>query len=70
MCQYMRFRYFTHQGAGKAQAIYAYTQIHPSLRFSHTQSMAVDEGSDQNLDLYFCWISQHLHLLEAFIHYI
>ena len=35
---------------------------------THTQSMCIDEESVQNLDLSLCWISQHGHLLEAFVH--
>ena len=30
--------------------------------------MGVDEMSDQNLDIFPCWISQSWHLLEVFTH--
>ena len=38
------------------------------LHSSGVQSMGGDEGSDQNLDLPLCWISQHGPLIEVFMH--
>ena len=38
---------------------YAYAQTHQSLRCSHTQSMDVDEGSDQSLDIQLHCTRQH-----------
>ena len=38
------------------------------IPYLHTQSMYVDEVSDQNLDLLPRWIFQHERLNEAFAH--
>ena len=34
----------------------------------HTQRMDVDEGSEENLELWFHWIRQYGRLLEDFAH--
>ena len=38
------------------------------MHCSHTQSVDVDESSDESLDLNLGWILQHGFLLEEFLH--
>ena len=45
-------RYLLHPRAARAQAsLRIYAQTHQSLRYSHIQSMDVDEDSDPNLEI-------------------
>ena len=46
----------------------AYAQTHQIIHCFHTQSMEVDEASDQILDLKFCWLGQHGRFFEAIAH--
>ena len=40
-------------------------QTHQNIHCSHTQSISVDGDSDQNLNLWLCYICQHVYLSEA-----
>ena len=44
----------------------ASAQSRQSLRLSHTWSMEVDEGSDQNSDIYSHWTAAHARLKNEF----
>ena len=59
MCQYKRFRYFLHLPAAMALVS---GQTHLSLHCLHTQSMDVNEGSDQKFRPEFTgYVSMGIH---------
>ena len=49
---------------GSGESVH-YAQTRQNLYCSNTQSMDVDEDSDQNLDLFSLWICRHWRLKEA-----
>ena len=57
--QCMRIRYLSHLLAEKAQARLRICAVSLEPLLPHINSMGVDEGSDQNLCLDFCWIRQN-----------
>ena len=60
-----RFWYLSHRRAAKAR-VSLHNSPEPSLM--HTESMDVDEYSDQILDLCLCWMRQHMRLFKSFVH--
>ena len=66
--QHTRFGTYGIDEQRRLRRVCAYVQTRQSFRSSHTQSSDVVESSDQNLDIWLHWISQHVRLKEAFAH--